>query len=98
MFVTWLIQLTVLNQQPPNVVSDLAKENLQLQPIQQTVVAFILLYFSISKMSCSASGGGMGWERTEIWKKKKGELQMKIHENVWRKMMNRTEKLRLSLI
>lgn len=60
------MQLTVLNQQPPNVVSELARENLQLQPIQQTVVAFILLYFSISKMPCSASGGGTGWGTTEV--------------------------------
>lgn len=67
MFVTWLIQLTVLNQQPPNIVSELAKENLQLQPIQRTVAAFILLYFSISELSCNASDGGVGWgRRTEI--------------------------------
>lgn len=61
MFVTWLIQLTVLNQQPPNIVSELAKENLWLQPTQRTVAAFILLYFSISEMSCS--DGGEGWGR-----------------------------------
>lgn len=88
MFVTWLIQLTVLNQQPPNIVSELAKENLQLQPIQRTVAAFILLYFSISELSCNASDGGVGWgRRTEIVLdlKKKAKLQIRIWECVWRK-------------
>lgn len=63
MFVTWLIQLTVLNQQSPNIVSELAKENLQLQLIQRTVAAFILLCFNMGELSCNVSDGGMGWGR-----------------------------------
>lgn len=63
MVVTWLIQLTVLNQQSPNIVSELAKENLQLQLIQRTVAAFILLCFNMGELSCNVSDGGMGWSR-----------------------------------
>ena len=76
MFVTWLIQLTALNQQLPNIVSEPAKENLQLQPVQRTVAAFILLYFSISELSCNISDAGVGLGRTKIVldKKKKSQI------------------------